>query len=69
MYFDATLAEGESATLRIVDLGGRVVHEQQLVPSSKRQLVNVKALADGAYCWSVTINGETVRSDRMIIAH
>jgi hypothetical protein len=69
MSFDATLAEGESATLRIVDLGGRVVHEQQLNAGAIRQLVNVEALADGAYCWSVTINGETVRSDRMIIAH
>lgn len=69
VYLDVTLAEGESATLHIIDLSGRIIREQQLDAGTTRHLVNVKSLADGVYYWSVIVNGAPVRSDRMIIAH
>ncbi|CAN5806992.1 hypothetical protein BH11BAC7_BH11BAC7_12780 [soil metagenome] len=68
-YIDGAVAETENAIISITDLQGRAVASQQLVPGATRQTIELGNLANGIYYWSVLLNGEILRSDKLIIAH
>lgn len=67
-YLDGAIAEDENAVISITDLQGRKVATQQLTAGATRQTIELSTLANGIYYWSVILNGETVRSDKLIIA-
>ncbi len=68
-YLDGAIAENENAVITITDLQGRMVATQQLIAGATTQTIGLSNLANGIYYWSVILNGETVRSDKLIIAH
>jgi hypothetical protein len=67
-YLDGAIAEDEKALLRITDLSGRVVDEYQLVAGTTQQTIDLTGLANGIYSWSIILNDNPVRSEKLIIA-
>ncbi|MCB0769816.1 MAG: T9SS type A sorting domain-containing protein [Flavobacteriales bacterium] len=66
IVFDGTIPG--TMDLRILDMTGRAVHQQQLSSSSGEGLFEVQAeLAKGAY--SVELNGEGIRRTQRIVVH
>lgn len=68
-YINTDSEESMNLLLRITDVNGRTVHEQQLQPGLKQQLIDITALADGIYFWTLSSNNEKLRSDKLIIQH
>lgn len=66
-YLDGAIDESKTALLRITDMTGRLICEKQLVAGTTKQTIDLSDLPDGAYAWSVIINGESIRSEKLII--
>jgi hypothetical protein len=66
-YLDGVVAENENVLITITDLQGRNVATQRLVAGTTQQKIELNDLANGVYYWSVLVNEESIRSDKLII--
>jgi hypothetical protein len=67
-YLDGAVAENENVLITVTDLQGRIVATKQLIAGVTQQAIELNDLANGVYSWSVLVNGEIMRSDKLIIA-
>jgi len=67
-YLDGTIAETDKAELRVMDMSGRLVAQQELLAGSTKHTIDLNTLSNGIYCWSLLVNGEAVKNEKLIIA-
>lgn len=66
---DGAIAENETAILRVTDMTGRLLREQNLIAGTTKQFIDLAELSDGIYSVSVTIDGVPIRIEQLVIAH
>lgn len=66
-YLEGVFDESKTNLLRITDMTGRLLREQEIAAGTTKQQIDLTDLPDGAYSWSLIIDGEFVRSEKLII--
>lgn len=66
-YLDGVFDEDKTGLLRVTDISGRLLCEEKLIAGNTKQTIDLTDLPDGIYVWSVLIDGEQVRCEKIVI--
>lgn len=66
-YLEGVFDENKNSVLHITDLSGRTVRETQLIAGTTKQNIDLTDLPDGVYAWTITVEGEIVKTEKLII--
>lgn len=64
--FEYTIKQDDTGIIRIYDLTGKLVEEQQLI-SDKNQLQLNSTICNGIYLYQVIVNDSIIKSDKLVI--
>jgi hypothetical protein len=67
MMLNYQLSEGQTGTMQLYDLSGRIVHRYTLVGGSEIQQFDAEDIPGGLYFYSVFVNGNIIMSNKVII--